>query len=201
MIARADRGGDRLGEDVAVADVAELVRDHAASSSSESSLVMPAVTATAACLGLRPGGERVRLVAGDHVEARHRQAGAVVELAHHLVELRGLASASGFAPADREGDLVAEPVGAEVHQQGDDEEDRGAADAADQPSRSRPAGRRGRPSGSWSGGRLRSSICVWSSFLAAPSSRTVPIQPTVAWIRSPIDRARPSGLAATLRAS
>ena len=101
------------------------------SSSSESSLVIPWVTATAAVLRVAPGRERVRLVAGDHVEPRHRQVRARGQLADHLVEPRRLLLGDRLGAGARDRDLVAEPVGDEVHQQREHEEDARDLDAAD----------------------------------------------------------------------
>ncbi len=102
------------------------------SSSSERSLVIPCVTATAACFGLRPGREGVRLFLGDQVEARHRQAGAGRQFADDLVDPRrfGLLERLGAAHFQRQ--FVAEEVGAEVEQEADEEEGEGRFRPADQ---------------------------------------------------------------------
>ena len=51
----AERGGDRRDEDVAVLDVGELVREHAAHLVDRAcGCSSPTVTASAACFGLRP---------------------------------------------------------------------------------------------------------------------------------------------------
>ena len=73
-------------------------------------------------LRVAAGREGVRLLAGDHVEARHRQVGAGRQLADDLVEPRRLRLGDRLGAGALQRDLVAEPVGDEVDHQGDDEE-------------------------------------------------------------------------------
>ena len=49
---------------------------------------MPWVTATAACLGLRPVAKAFGWLRRNHVEAGHRHPGRVGQLADHLVQAR-----------------------------------------------------------------------------------------------------------------
>ena len=71
-------------------DVGELVGDHAAQLVLGEQLRDPAGHRDRGVLRAAAGRERVRLVLRDHVEARHRQAGAGGQLADHLVEPRRL---------------------------------------------------------------------------------------------------------------
>ena len=63
--AHGDGGGDRADEDVAVADVAELVGEHAAQLVPVEDLEMPWVTATAAWWGLRPVAKALGCMSGE----------------------------------------------------------------------------------------------------------------------------------------
>ena len=133
------------------------------SSSSESSLVIPLVTATAEWFGLRPVANAFGWSRGDHVQARHRQAGAGGQLADHLVDAGRLLLGERLRAGAGERDLVAEPVGDEVHHQGDRRGTRRRSGCRRSRSRSRPAGRRGWPSGSSSAALPRSSTYGWLS--------------------------------------
>ena len=132
MIARADRRGDRLDQDVAVADVRELVGEDAAQLVLGEQFGDPAGDGDRRVLRVAAGREGVGLVLGDHVEARHRQAGARRQFADDLVEPRRLRLLDRLRAAHFQRQFVAEEVGAEVDQQGDAEEERGRAGAADQ---------------------------------------------------------------------
>ncbi len=159
----ADRRGDRLDQDVAVADVGQLVGEDAAQLVLGEEFGDPAGHGDGGVLGVAAGRESVRLVLGDHVEAGHRQTGTGRQFTDDLEEARvvGLLDRLGAAHLQRQ--FVAEEVGAEVDQQGDAEEERRRRRAADDGADRRPAGRKGTPAGSSSAAWRRMSIPWWFS--------------------------------------
>ena len=159
----ADRRGDRLDQDVAVADVRELVGEDAAQLVLGEQFGDPAGDRDRGVLGVAAGGEGVGLVLGDHVEARHRQPGAGRQFADDLVEARRFRLLDRLRPAHLQRQFVAEEVGAEVDQQGDAEEEGGGAGAADQGADHDQQARRGTPAGSSCGGWRRRWTAWWSS--------------------------------------
>ena len=83
-------------------------------------------------LGVAARREGVRLACGDHVEPRHRDAGRVGQLAHHLVQPRCLLLRERLCPAHSQGDLVREEVGDEVQRETDEQKQQRRGGAADQ---------------------------------------------------------------------
>ena len=85
-------------------DVGELVGEDAAQLVLGEQFGDPAGDGDRGVLGVAAGGEGVGLVLGDHVEARHRQAGARRQFAHDLVEPRrfGLLDRLGAAHLQRQ---------------------------------------------------------------------------------------------------
>ncbi len=110
----------------------ELVGEDAAQLVLGEQLGDPAGDGDGGVLGVAAGGEGVGLVLGDHVEARHRQAGARRQFAHDLEEPRRFGFVDRLGATHRQRQFVAEEVGAEVDQQGEAEEEPGRARAADQ---------------------------------------------------------------------
>ena len=90
------------------------------------------VAATAACCGVAPGRERVGLRIVHQVDARHRQAGALRQLAHQAHELGRGPLVDLVGAVHRQHELVGVPVGEQVHAGGDQQGDHGAGLAADQ---------------------------------------------------------------------
>jgi hypothetical protein len=82
-------------------------------------------------LGVAPGREGVRRRVIDEVDARHREFGPLGQFGDDLVEFRGIGGGDLFRARHLQGDLVAEPVGPEVHRDGEDEGDDHPARPAD----------------------------------------------------------------------
>jgi hypothetical protein len=68
--------------------------------------------------GIAAGGEGVGLLLVDHIDARHRQAGALGETLHDAVKFRRLIGPDLLRVAHAQHHLVAVPVGEQVHAQG-----------------------------------------------------------------------------------
>ena len=85
----------------------------------------PVVTAMAACLGLRPGGEGVGRGVVDDVDARLGQTAGDAQALDEVVQAAVLLGIGGAGPADGEGDGVGLPVRGEGQRrrdhQGDDD--------------------------------------------------------------------------------
>jgi hypothetical protein len=67
--------------------------------------------------------ERVRLLRGDRVQPRRGKLGAPREVLHHHLEVRPGARLDPFHAADRQCEPVGEPVAADVHRNGEGNED------------------------------------------------------------------------------
>ena len=74
-------------------------------------------------LRIAAGGEGVGLIVVDHVDLGHRQAGALGEIAHQGIELRGARLVDLPRAIHGQHHAVGIPIGEEVHRQGDEEGD------------------------------------------------------------------------------
>ena len=131
--AEGDGGSHRADEDVAVADVADLVGEHAPQ-------LVPVEDAEDALghghggvVGAAAGGEGVGLLVGGDVQLGHRHARLLRELAHDGVVLGHLLLGDRLGPGGLDGQLVAVPV-REAHEgEADGGADDGALAAPDAP--------------------------------------------------------------------
>src|SRR5438034_416099 len=83
-------------------------------------------------VGAAAGGEGVRRVARDQIDARHRHVRARRQLAHDAEEVGCVLLAELAGAVGREHDPVREPVAAEVHHRGKDETEHEPLHAADE---------------------------------------------------------------------
>ena len=104
-------------EDVAVADVADLVGEHAAELVPVEDLQDALGDGDRRVLGVAPGREGVGLHVGRDVQLGHRHAHLLAQLTDDPVVLRHLLLGDGQGPGHLDGELVGEPVGAADHQQ------------------------------------------------------------------------------------
>ena len=127
-----DGGGDRHRQRVVVSDMRELVGEHAGDLLAREHLQQPGRHRDRGVLGIAAGSERIGLRIVHDVDARHRQAGVLRQLAHQAHEIgRGpLVHLLGIVHGEDE--LVRVPIAGEVHGAGDEQRDDGAALAADE---------------------------------------------------------------------
>ena len=90
VIPMRDRRGDRADEDVAVADVRQLVGEHALELVAVEHLEDALGDAHHGVVGVATGGEGVGLLLGRDVEPGHRDVGPLGEVLDDRVELGGL---------------------------------------------------------------------------------------------------------------
>jgi hypothetical protein len=114
---------DRGNEGVAVLDVTELVREDALDLVERQPLEQALRDRDRRVLWVATGGERVGLLRTDGVQPRHGKLGAPREVPHHRLEVRPGARLDLTRAADPECEPVGEPVGADVHRDGEDDED------------------------------------------------------------------------------
>ena len=104
-------------------DVHQLVRHDALDLVAGEALQQALGRAHDGVIGPAAGRERVRLgVVGDR-DGGHRQIGPLGKTGDHVVELGGLVAGDRTGATGLEGQLVAEPVRATDHHQGEDESD------------------------------------------------------------------------------
>ena len=123
----ADGRGHRADQDVAVADVGQLMGQHPADLVPAHRLGEPRGDAHRGVLGVAAGGEGVGLRIGRHVQLRHRHVRPGAQLGHDPVVLGHLGRAHRLGPGRGDGQLGAEPVGAPRQHQGEDQADHQAA--------------------------------------------------------------------------
>ena len=128
----ADAGGDRHGQRVVVLDVRQLVRHDAGELVAVQRLQQPGRSANGGVRRIAARGERVGLRAVHDVDARHRQSGALRQLANEAVVLGRRALIDLVRAVHAQHHLVGVPVAEKVHAEGDDEGDDHARLAADQ---------------------------------------------------------------------
>src|SRR5213594_1250805 len=121
----ADRAGDRCDdghhERVSVANVPELVRQHAGEFPFGHDVEDPARHRDDRVLRVAAGGERVRRGLIDDEDAWRRETRGLGDAADDPVELRRLGSGDRLRARERERDAVAEPPGAEVQDERDEQ--------------------------------------------------------------------------------
>ena len=104
----------------------ELVRQHGPHLALVDHLEQPPGHRDRRVMLVSAGGEGVGLGHLAHVEARHRHALCLGQLADDPVVIRHLLLGDGLGPAGGDGDPVGEPVEGEVEAERDDEGDDGA---------------------------------------------------------------------------
>ncbi|MNN35823.1 hypothetical protein D3C81_1496870 [compost metagenome] len=129
---RAGHGrGDGRGQDVAMAHVRQLMRHHAAQLALGQHAQDAGGRRHRGVFRVAAGGEGVRRVFIDQVDARHRQVGALRQLLHHAVELRRGTGVDFLRVVHAQDHLVREPVGKEVHAEREQQRHHHAAASAD----------------------------------------------------------------------
>ena len=115
-----------------MADVGEFVRHHAGDLLTAEMAQQAGGRGHRGMLGIAAGGEGVGLLLVDHVDARHRQAGALRQALDDAVELGRLVGPDLLGIAHAQDGLVAVPVGIDVHAQRHDQRQHQAGAAAQQ---------------------------------------------------------------------
>jgi hypothetical protein len=124
---RCDRGGDRRHQAVAVPDVRQLVRDHAAQLAPVEQIEDALGDRDHALPGIASGGERIGRRVVDQEHARLGDAGALRQLLHHAVQARGVLDRQLARAVHAQHQLVGEEVRADVHRQREAQEEPGRA--------------------------------------------------------------------------
>ena len=135
---------DGAGEDIAVLDVAHLVAEDATQFALGQEALDTRGDGDHGVLRVAASRECVRRFVVDDEDARHGHAGELGNLADEAVEARVIGFRDLPRPRHAECELIAEPVGAEVHDAGENEEDNGATGAADEATHGDQEARQGR---------------------------------------------------------
>ena len=129
------------GQRIVVADVGELVGDHARNFVAVERVDKAGAHCDRGMLGVAPGGERVGLRVVHDVDARHGDARALREIAHELDQLGRGAGIDLPRSMQGEHELVRIPIAHEVHDGCNQQRHDRAARAADEKTDSHEQGR------------------------------------------------------------
>ena len=117
------RGGNRGDQDVVVADVRKLVRDHAFELVVIHQFHQARGHGHRSVRGIAARCKCVRSGLRNHVQLRHRQPGFGGQPLHHFIEPRKLLARNRLRAAGLQRDLVGKEIRDAVHHDGHDEPD------------------------------------------------------------------------------